>query len=315
MTMRARGLPLGLLLVLACKGPNAKIERLRDGLADDDARDIREAGEALPTCKEPLTEPVEKGCFREIANAFGSKSGFNMKQIDQAAAATIALVVARDQHGDWAAAPDTWLASVRTGKGPGGDALRLAIAREMAAGAADVGKSVDDEKDARKLLKVIGGAIPGACATYAALGNGMKTEDFPVAAMPDHSPCIQKDLERADGPGGTYGRGTWRAAEGAVALWKDEARALHDGAEKMSGKPRATLEAKLGAIDAATAKLALKKVPREEGWLKDMAEVHGDAGVVLIDAGLSQRPPAPPAHPAVLGPMDPRAIPLGDAGR
>ena len=293
-----RLLPLGLLVALGCKGPMAKIERLRDGLADDDASDIREAGEALPTCKVPFTDPPEKGCFREIATAFGSKSGFNLKQIDQAAAATIALVVTRDDHGDWAPAPDTWLASVRTGKGPGGDALRLAIARQMAAGATDVAKNMVDEKDAIKLLKVVGGAVPGACATYAALGNGMKAEDLPVAAMPDHSPCVQKDLERKDGPGGTYGRGTWRAAEGALALWKEEARALREGAATMSGKPKATLEAKLAAIDAASAKAGLKKVPREEGWIQEMAEIHGDAGVSMSDAG-AQGPS--PGHPARLG--------------
>jgi len=133
--------------------------------------------------------------------------------------------------------------------------------------------------------------VPGACATYGAVAGGVEAAQMPPEMTPDHSACVQKDLTRKDGPGGTYGRGTWRAAEGAVALWKDEARALRDGLAVMDGKPRATVEAKLKTIDEATAKIELKKVPREDGWIQDMAEMHGDAGVPMTGDAAAHAPP------------------------
>lgn len=285
--------------VAACKGPNAKIEALRDGLAADDATALDGASAGFPACKEPFTAPADKGCLTDLAHAFGSKSDFNGKSPDQASAASVALVVARDKRGDWLASvtgADVWLGAMRTGKGPGADSLRLAVARQMAAGAPDVGNAIDDEKDTPPLLKAVAAAVPGACATYQMLGAGADDKTMAIPDMPDHSACVQKDLARKDGPGGTYGRGKLRAAEGAVALWKDAARAVREGLAQMSGAPRATVEAKLGAIDAATAKIALKKVPREDGWIKDMTDLHGDAGVPLDgktpskpDAGTQRR--------------------------
>jgi hypothetical protein len=232
--------------------------------------------------------------LQNIANTFGSKNGFNTKPPDQAAAATVALVLVREKRGDWFAGADTWMQAIRAGKGPGPDALRLATARQMAAGAPEVGTKADDEKAALGIMKVVGEAVPGACATYTALGNGIDPASLPIEMMPDHSPCVQKDLARKDGPGGTYGRGVFRAAEAAVALWKDEARALRDGLALMSGKAHATLEANLDTIDLATAKIELKKVPRDDEWLGGMQVVHGDAGVPFVDAGA---PPPKPRKP------------------
>jgi hypothetical protein len=280
-----------LALFVACKGPLAKIEGVRDGLADDDLDAVKSATSSYPVCKEPFAVLPEKGCFQEIANAFGSKNGFNSNPPDQAAAATVALVLVREKRGDWFAGADTWMQAIRGGKGPGPDALRLATARQMAAAAGEVGKKADDEKTALGIMKAVGEAIPGSCATYTAVGNGLDPASLPVEMMPDHSPCVQKDLARKDAPGGTYGRGVFRAAEGAVALWKDEARALRDGLAVMSGKPRATVEAHLTKIEEATPKIELKKVPRDDAWLGGMQDVHADAGVSLVDAG------APAAKP------------------
>ena len=259
----------------------AKIEAVRDGLASDEVGNVKSATDGFPICTEPFTVLPEKGCFQDIAAAFGSKTGFNAKTPDQASAATVALVVVRERRGDWFSGADTWLGAMRTGKGAGIDALRLAVARQMAAVAPDVGKAVNEEKDTLPLMKAIGDTIPGACATYTALASGIDEKTLPVEMMPDHSACVQKDLTRKDGPGGTYGRGLFRAAEGAVALWKETAAALHEGLAAMGGMPRATVEAKLKTIDDATAKLALKKVLREEGWTKESADLHADAGVPL----------------------------------
>ena len=194
---------------------------MRDGLTLDELGAVREATEGFPVCQEPFSALPERGCFREIAMAFGSKSGFNDNPPDQAAAATAALILVRERRGDWFRGADVWLASMKSGKGAGADSLRLAVARQMTAAAPEVGKKLDDERGALPVLNAIGSAIPGACATYTALANGIPTTAMPPEMTPDHSACVQKDLARKDGPGGTYGRGTWRAAEGAVALWKD----------------------------------------------------------------------------------------------
>ncbi len=260
----------------------AKIEAVRDGLASDEVSQVKSATDGFPVCQEPFTVLPEKGCFGEIAAAFGSKSGFNGKAPDQASAATVALVVVRERRGDWFSNADAWLGAMRTGKGAGIDALRLAVARQMAAAAPDVGKAVNEEKDTLPLMLAIGNAVPGACATYTALASGIEDKALPVEMMPDHSACVQKDLARKDGPGGTYGRGLFRAAEGALALWKETAAALREGLAAMGGRPRQTVEAKLGAIDEATKKVTLKKVARDDaGLIKEMADLHGDAGVPL----------------------------------
>jgi hypothetical protein len=67
----------------------------------------------------------------------------------------------------------------------------------------------------------LAGVPPGAWETYALVGN-MPVPAMPPAKQPDRSPCVQRDLERKDGPGAAYSHGVWRAAAGAMALWKDE---------------------------------------------------------------------------------------------
>jgi hypothetical protein len=167
----------------------------------------------------------------------------------------------RERHGEWTTGVEKWRIVAQTAKGAGADALRLAIAMRMAEIAPKLGKSIDDERDAIAIVRAIGTAIPGACATYAALPEDPAAiEKMAAAESPDHAPCVQRDLTRADGPGAAYGFGVWRALEGAIALWKDERRALVDGAALMSGKPRDAMTARLAIIDAATTKIAAKKV-------------------------------------------------------
>src|SRR5262245_56931325 len=280
-----RGFIGALPLLLACRGPLAKVEALRDALVAEDAEPAKRATSSFPVCAEPFATRPEKGCLQQIATAFGSKNGFNMSPPDQAAAASVALLLVREKRGDWVPAADTWMQSIRGGKGPGADALRLATARQMASAAADVGKKADDEKTALAMMKAIGVAIPGACGTYTARGGGSEEKSLALDVMPDHSPSAQTDDGRKHGPGGAQGRGVWRAAGGAGALWKDEARALREGLALMGGKPRASLEERLAKIDQASAKIELKKLPREDEWIRPMQDAHSDAGVSFVDAG------------------------------
>ena len=270
------------VVLVGCKGPMAKIEAARDALAADDMDAMRDATQGFPLCTEKDVG-TDKACLVAIANAFGSKNGYNPKPPDQAAAATAALLLVREQRGEWLDGADAWMGAIAGARGAGADALRLATARQMAAAAPVVGKKIDDDTEARTFARTIGPSIPGACPTYAAQDDAK----LPVELRPDFSACVQKDLGRKDGPGGTYGRGAWRAAEGALALWRDELAALKQGAPLMTGKARATLDAKIAVIEAATAKAALKRVPPAD-TTEGMREAHADAGVrpfYVPDAG------------------------------
>ncbi len=275
----------------------AKIEALRDALVTDDASPIRDATAGYPTCgDEPPAVihpgkpgPRDAGCLTEIANALGSKMGFAPTPPDHAAAATAALVVMRDGRGDWLAHPDTWLADVKNGKGTGHDALRLAIARKMADAAPVVGRKIDDDATANAVMKAVVGAIPGACATYWLLGSGADPSTIPLELTADHAACVQKDLARREGPGASYGSGHLRAAEGALALWRETERALRLGLPLAEPGPKAVLTKKLAVIEAATSKIETKKqAPTSAAILGYMGDVHAEAGVMLFkphDAG------------------------------
>jgi hypothetical protein len=279
--------------LLGCKpSPMAKIEAVRDALLEDDPSRVRAALPELPACAEPKSPDAPAACLLDAAVALGSKTGFHATPPDQASAAAVAGVFARDGHGEWLSPASAWLGSLETGDGPGPDALRLAVARRMADAAPRVGRAYEEENDARAFMKEVTGAVPGACSTYMILGGGAEPQTLAPELTADHSPCVQKDLERRDGPGGKYGHGTWRGAEGALALWKNAARALRAGAAKTNGKTKAALEARLAVIEAATSKITMKKLPPGPDMSQFMTDVHGDAGAAIapVDAGAAKKP-------------------------
>jgi hypothetical protein len=279
----------------------AKIDTLHDALVEDDAAAIEHATSNYTACAEaPLPAPsADARCTAAIANELGSKKGFVTTPPDHAAATTAALVVLRDGRGDRFADVDTWLADIKNGRGVGHDVLRLAIARQMAASAAVVGKKIDDEASQKSILRAVTAAIPGACPTYWLLASG--AQPLPPALDPDHSACVQKDLLRREGPGGAYGTGLARATEGALALWRETERALRLGLPNAEPGPKATLRKKLAIIEDATAKIATPRVAAEPDnpLLARMREVHAEAGVALTrpsdagpgDAGRGARAP------------------------
>ncbi len=229
-----------------------KVDTLRDALASGD---VAAASNVVSVAK------CDKPCFNELARAFGSKGDFDPMNPDQGAAAAVALVLVRERHGEWAPGVEKWRIVAQTAKGPGADAMRLAVAMRLAEIAPKIGKAIDDDREASAIVRAIGTAVPGACATYAALPEDPAAiEKMPPAESPDHAPCVQRDLMREGGPGAAYGFGVWRALEGAIALWKDERRALGEGATTMTGKSKDAMTAHFATIDAATAKIATKKV-------------------------------------------------------
>lgn len=292
-----------LLLVLvpaACgnKGAMAKIDNVRDGLAADDAAKIKEATSGYPTCPDvpPVAIPAgqpgprDKGCLSEIANALGSKIGFRAPPVDQAAAATAALVIVRDGRGDWFVHADNWLTAIKTNKGGGQDALRLAVARKMAEAAPRIGRAIEDEKTAADSLAAIASAIPGACPTYQLIGAGTDPAKIPAELTADHSACVHKDLTRREGMGASYGEGTFRALEGALALWRETERALRLGLAASEPAAKSALEKKLAIIEPATQKVTTKKVESavQKQTVLALGEMHAEAGVPIFrvrDAG------------------------------
>jgi hypothetical protein len=276
----------------------AKIDAVRESLEKDDAAAITSAVDGYPACADapPVAllpgqpSPRDTGCFAEIANALGSKKGFSDKPPDHAATTTVAIVLLRDGRGDWVAHVDEWLGSLKTGKGSGPDTLRLAVARKMAEAAPRVGKKLEEEKDALDAMKAVAGAIPGACPTYWLLGSGTDAAKIPAEQSADHAACVHRDLGRREGPGSSYGSGTFRALEGSLAVWRETERAQRLGLANASPAAKAMLETKLKVIEPATQAIATKRIasasPPEAVLM--LADVHADAGVPIIrskDAG------------------------------
>lgn len=283
-------------LLAACKGSMAKIEAVRDALEKDDVSSIKSAVEGYPACADapPVAllatqpSPRDTGCFADIATALGSKKGFSPLPPDQAATTTVAIVLLRDGRGDWVAHPDNWLSSLKVGKGSGPDTLRMAVARRMAEAAPLVGRKIEQDGDARAAMKAVAGAVPGACPTYWLLGSGSDPASLPAEHSAEHAACVHKDLQRREGPGGSYGDGIFRALEGSLALWRETERALRLGLPNAAPAAKATLEAKLRIIEAATQAIATRKIASTitAANTEMLGDVHADAGVILWkDAG------------------------------
>jgi hypothetical protein len=272
--MRARLVVIALFALASCKkSPMGRVEQMRDELAGDSPRwnaDIPSCGAARATCA------------KDTAKAIGGT--FDDKKPDQISAAAVAFVVAHEHHATDAGSPDVWLAAMRKAAGPGADALRLAVALEMSAVASKHAHAIESDGDARALLADVAHAIPGACKTYDALGDGADPDAMAPQDSPDHSACVQRDLARKEGPGATYGQGLFRGAAGALALWKDALAALREGVAHEDAHTKTVLEKRIASIDESTAKITLKVVAAPTGntW-GQMIEQHntplgGDAG-------------------------------------
>lgn len=271
MSVSARGVAAALTLacVAAGCGKGARIDALRDALSSS----MDKAKNAAPACAGET-----KDCLSVRATHFGSKSGFHDDPPDQASAAAVASMIADGLALDAVPSPGAWIASAKDGKGAGGDALRLAVARALVAALGPWAKHVAGA-DLTRFAHDVGAVMPGACRTYVKLGGGA----LELADEPDHSACVQRDLGRKHGPGGTYGQGDARAAAGALAFARDWVDALHDGSRLMTGDAKAALDATLATIDADLAKLNLEKVdaPAGNAWALGSAQ-HG---VAVPDAG------------------------------
>jgi hypothetical protein len=295
----------GGLAALVCAsagcGRGAQIEALRDAIARDDAvaivRDAPRCGGA------GAGEGAPGGCLAEIAASFGAKTGFRVDPPDQASAATAALILVRDGHGEWMAAPDAWFSSLRTGKGTGVDALRLAMAQRIGESAGALPHPVATDDDARALMRAVASSVPGACEVYALAGGGAELAGGPPERTLDGSPCVRKDLERPAGPPehGKDGTGLWRGAVGALTLWREAARALREGLPSADADVRGALETKVGALEAVVRKVDLTPMvvvaPAYDVVPDDPRAARGDAGAARTSP--SPRPPAGAPPPSL----------------
>ena len=279
-------------------GRGAGIEALRDAIARDDG--VASATRDAPRCHGTGTGGgAPEGCLAEIAASFGAKTGFRSDPPDQASAATAALVLVRDGHGEWVPAADAWLATVRTGKSAGVDALRLAMAQKIGESAGALPHPLAMDNDARALMRAVASSVPGACDVYAVFGAGTEVAGGPPERTLDGSPCVRKDLERPAGPQehGAYGKGFWRGAVGALTLWREAARALREGLPNADSEVRGALEAKVGALEAVLRKVDLTPmvvVPPAYDVVQDdpLAGAGGQARTAPSSQRPTLRPPA-----------------------
>lgn len=265
----------------------ARITAVRDGALEGEAG-LARAAKDLPTCP-PVgaAKTLEPACLDRLAAALGSKTGYRAVPADQATAATVAVLVGRDGLGYAVGRADAWLDLLKNGRGTGVDALRLVVSGGMAREAAVVGQRTEDEAVARRMTLAVATRVPGACATYFLVGSGQDASLAPELRA-DHSPCVQRQLSFREGPGGRYGSGVFRAAEGAMALWRETERALRLGLDHVGEPVRTRLLADLAQIEPATQRIGLR---RERATIAvdvgaRLAEAHAEAGVPLTrDAG------------------------------
>ncbi len=281
-------LALPLLLLACCK--HSGTGRAAD-LADTLAKATPAVDSDLPAC----TEATAASCLDTLTRDFGG-ARFDDRRPDQASAAAIAVLIARDHHGSWSKPSLSWTIAMRQGRGSGGDALRLATARAMASVAGKHARAMVTDDDARAFLGDVAASIPAACQTYAALARG--ETNLPPEEGPNNARCVQLDLMRKTGPGGAYGQGLWRAAAGALAVWKDTVDALEGGTKLMSGDRKAAVDRALATLQDATPKMSVKQVaaPAGNAWNATMGE-HQDAGVMPTDAA-APVPAGRPGHGA-----------------
>jgi hypothetical protein len=249
-----------------------RVEDMRGELAGDSPR-----WGTLPACGKRAT------CASDVAVAIGAP--FDEKKPDQISAAAVAVVVARDHHASDVGSPDVWLAAMRRASGPGADALRLAVALEMSLTVSKDARALVTDEDGQSFVLHVAAAVPGACKTYDMLGGGANPDTMVPQDSPDHSACVQSDLARKDGPGSSYGQGLFRAAAGALALWKAALSALHEGSGQMQGTYKAALDRRLVVLDAETGKITPKVVAAPGGnmW-NHLAQGH-NTPLVQLDAG------------------------------
>lgn len=315
--MSAFAMPL-VIVASGCKAKPVRMDTVRDALVAPDPAAASEVMRPLPSCPdappvalgERQASPLDKGCLSDIANAFGSRSGFNPSPPDQAALATAAVLVARDGRGDRIAHADAWLGALKGAKGVGVDALRAAMSRAMEQAAPLVGRRIGDDAASREVMRAVAAAIPGACPTYFLLGRGDDLAKLPPELGPDHAACVQKDLGRREGPGPSYGAGVPRALEGALALWREAERALRLGAPAADPAMKATLETRLAIIEGATQRVATEKVTTSIAApvVERLGELHAQAGILLwpdagvgdggLDGGIPKGIPVRPSAPA-----------------
>lgn len=265
----------------------SRIAAVRDGALEGEGG-VARAAKALPTCGPTGgAKTLEPACLDRLATALGSQTGYREVPADQASAATVAVLVGRDHLGYAVGRADAWLDLLKNGRGTGVDALRLVVAGGMAREAAVVGQQTEDEAVARRMMLAVAQRIPGACATYYLVGSGQDLA-LPPELRADHSPCVQRQLSYREGPGGRYGSGVFRAAEGAMALWREAERALRLGLDRVGEPVRSRLLADLAQIEPATQRIGLR---RERATIAydvgaRLAEAHAEAGVPLTrDAG------------------------------
>lgn len=239
---------------------------------------------ALPSCegKDALA------CAESLSLAMGGKA-FNVKVPDQASASAMAILLVRDKRPSIGDDAEPWLIALKNGKGDGVDALRLATGAQLREIVPQVAKAWPKNEELRTFLKLATSAVPGACATYAAMAENTESS-LPAAKHWRISACVHRDVTRRDGPGaGFFPDGLTRSAAGARAVLNDTVRALRAGVPNASAPVRAALEELLPPIEQKLDTIRLDLPAAEEDATRAyLGKVHGEVGIELwkLDGGV-----------------------------
>jgi hypothetical protein len=233
---------------------------------------------ALPACTTP-----DESCANELARAFGGAT-FNAKAPDQASAGAMAIMLSRNRTGALGDDPEPWLRVLRTGKGTGPDALRLATSAQLTAIMPGIAKPWPNTPEAlRAFVKEVTSAVPGVCSTYVLVSSGKADAELPALLHWRTSACLHKDVTRRDGPGAGYAPdGTHRTAAGARAVLHETVRALRAGSALARVHVRTRIEQELLMLEQRIEEIKLDLPKAEEDATREyLGKVHGDVGIEL----------------------------------
>jgi hypothetical protein len=272
---------VALTLVLSCKkDAMAPIKNLETALLN---------GTTLPELPACSVASLPQ-CRDALARALGARTGFNAANPDQASSAAMAVMLVRDHRGELAEPEsDAWLLVLRSGRGVGPDALRLATVKQLETVLPELAREWRGDVELRTFLKGVAAVSPGTCQTYRLVGEGAADASIPAQLHWRSSACVHHDLGKRDGLNVAYAPDpASRCSAGARAALFETVRALRAGTAQAAPAVKARMETKLASLEQLSehVKLVLPDAERD-GIQEHLGTVHSEVGIELWkrDAG------------------------------
>jgi hypothetical protein len=224
------------------------------------------------------------GCRDALARALGAHAGFNAANPDQASAAAMAVLLVRDHRGELAEPEsDAWLLVLKSGRGVGPDALRLATLKQLETVVPELAREWRGDAELRTFLKGVAAVSPGTCQTYRLVGEGAPETSMPAQLNWRSSACVHHDLVKRDGLNAAYAPDpASRCSAGARAALFETVRALRAGTSQAAPAVKARMESKLASLEQLSEHVKLILPDAERDSIQEyLGTVHSEVGIEL----------------------------------